>query len=160
MVIFVSSIRRDLFRFLLFTDRICKLHFGLSQYYRVSGINLWPFVNNELKYLGSTILHLDLGIDTGYIICHIRPTINVGDNVHTIGCKIIQSSVASLIKIMDLLNEEKKLNCSKQWNVEERFYKRNDFNEDTLLKYKTNLENVLNENYIKQKDKKINLVEL
>ena len=160
MVIFGSSIVREPLLSLLSTDRIINLHLGLSPYYRGSGTNFWPFVNNELKYLGSTILHLDSGIDTGDIICHIRPTINVGDNVHTIGCKIIQSSVASLIKIMDLLNEGKKLNCSKQWNVKERFYKINDFNEDALLKYKTNLKNGMIENYLKQKDKKIKLVDL
>lgn len=160
MIIFGSYIVREPLLSILPPGHIINLHLGLSPYYRGSGTNFWPFVNNELEYLGSTIIHLDSGIDTGDIICHIRPTINVGDNVHTIGCKIIQSSVDSLIKIMKLLNEGKKLNRSKQWNVEERYYKTNDFNEDALSKYKTNLKNGMIENYLKQKEKKIKLIDL
>jgi len=160
MIIFGSHIVREPLLSLLPRDCIINLHLGLSPYYRGSGTNFWPFVNNELEYLGSTILYLDSGIDTGDIICHIRPTINIDDNVHTIGCKIIQSSVVSLIKIMKLLNEGKKLNRSKQWHVEERYYKINDFNEDALSKYKTNIKNGMIENYLKQKEKKIKLVNL
>lgn len=160
MFIFGSYIIKDPLLSLLPPDHIINLHLGLSPYYRGSGTNFWPFVNNELEYLGSTILHLDSRIDTGDIICHVRPTINVGDNVHTIGCKIIQSSVASLIKIMKLLDEGKKLNRYKQWNVKERYYKTKDFNNDALLKYRTNLKNGMIENYLKQEEKKIKLVDL
>lgn len=160
MIVFGSYIIRDPLLSLLPSGKFINLHLGLSPYYRGSGTNFWPFVNNELDYLGSTILHLDSRIDTGDIICHVRPTISINDNVHTIGCKIIQESVVSLIKILNLLKEGKKLNRVKQWNVKERYYKTKDFDNDALSKYKTNLKNNIIENYLKQNKKYIKLVDL
>jgi phosphoribosylglycinamide formyltransferase 1 len=160
MVVFGSSIIRDPLLSLLPAGNIINLHLGLSPYYRGSGTNFWPFVNNELEYLGSTILHINSGIDTGDIICHVRPMINDKDNVHTIGCKIIQTSVVSLIKIIQLFKEGKKLNRIKQWDVKERYYKTKDFDDDALLTYTTNLKNGVVSNYLKQDKKNIKLVDL
>lgn len=160
MVIFGSYIIREPLLSLLPPGRIINLHLGLSPYYRGSGTNFWPFVNNELEYIGSTILHLDAGIDTGDIICHVRPKIESGDNVHTIGCKVIQSSVDPLIQIMEMINEGKKLNRVKQWNVDGKYYKTSDFNEEALLKYKNNMKNGLIENYLLKPRKKIKLIDL
>jgi phosphoribosylglycinamide formyltransferase 1 len=160
MFIFGSSIIREPLLSLLPSNHVINLHLGLSPYYRGSGTNFWPFVNNELEYVGSTILHLDSGIDTGNIICHTTPTIELGDNVHTVGCKVIQSSVDALIKIIDIIDQGKKLNSIKQWAVDGKYCKTNDFNNDILLKYKNNLENGLIENYLKQPNKKIKLIDL
>ena len=160
LIIFGSSIIKEPLLSLLPTGHIINLHLGISPYYRGSGTNFWPFVNNELEYLGSTILHLDAGIDTGDIICHVRPKIELNDNVHTLGCKIIKSSVESLIKIIKLLDEGKKLNRVKQWDVKDRYYKTKDFDENALSKYKNNLKNDMIKNYLDSEDKKIILVDL
>ena len=160
LIIFGSSIIKEPLISLLPTGHIINLHLGISPYYRGSGTNFWPFVNNELEYLGSTILHLDAGIDTGDIICHVRPKIELNDNVHTLGCKIIKSSVESLIKIIKLLDEGKKLNRVKQWDVKDRYYKTKDFDETALSKYKNNLKNNMIKNYLESEDKKITLVDL
>ena len=160
LIIFGSSIIKEPLISLLPTGHIINLHLGISPYYRGSGTNFWPFVNNELEYLGSTILHLDAGIDTGDIICHVRPKIELNDNVHTLGCKIIKSSVESLIKIIKLLDEGKKLNRVKQWDVKDRYYKTKDFDEIALSKYKNNLKNDMIKNYLDSEDKKIILVDL
>ena len=160
LIIFGSSIIKESLISLLPTGHIINLHLGISPYYRGSGTNFWPFVNNQLEYLGSTILHLDAGIDTGDIICHVRPKIELNDNVHTLGCKIIKSSVESLIKIIKLLDEGKKLNRVKQWDVKDRYYKTKDFDEIALSKYKNNLKNDMIKNYLDSEDKKIILVDL
>jgi len=159
MIVFGSSIIKEPLLSLK-PNRFINLHLGLSPYYRGSGTNFWPFVNDELEYLGSTILHLDAGIDTGDIICHVRPNIELNDNVHTVGCKIIKSSVESLIKIIKLLDGGKKLNRVKQWEVKDRYYKTKDFDEIALSKYKNNLKNNMIKNYLESEDKKITLVDL
>jgi len=158
--VFGSYIVKEPLLSLLPAGHIINLHLGLSPYYRGSGTNFWPFVNDELEYLGSTILHLDAGIDTGDIICHVRPTIEIGDNVHTIGCKIIQESVNSLIKIMKLIESGQTLNRTKQWKVNERYYKTKDFNETVLQKYKIALNNGLVKNYLASNKKDIRLINL
>ena len=158
--IFGSYIVKEPLLSLLSPGHTINLHLGLSPYYRGSGTNFWPFINDELQYLGSTILHVDAGIDTGDIICHVRPTIEINDNVHTIGCKIIRDSVDSMIKIMDLVASGQTLNRIKQWNVDEKYYKTKDFNETVLQKYKTLLNNGNIKNYLAENNKYIKLVNL
>lgn len=160
MFIFGSYIIREPLLSLLPPGRIINLHLGLSPYYRGSGTNFWPFVNNELHFLGSTILHLDSGIDTGDIICHVRPEFTIDDNVHTIGCKIIESSVKKLIEIINLIKNGKKLNRTKQWVVNERYYKTKDFDQNALDQYKKNLENGIIKNFMQNKQNQIKLVDL
>ncbi len=73
----------------LFPSRILNLHAGLSPYYRGAGTNLFPFVNDELQYVGMTVHYLDAGIDSGNILLQGRPQFEPEDNVHTTGCKCV-----------------------------------------------------------------------
>ena len=67
-------------------------------------------------------------IDTGDIITHVKPKFEIDDNVHTVGCKVIKSSVDTLIKIIEMVNNEKELQRIKQWSVpNSRYYKNSDF---------------------------------
>jgi len=150
MIVFGSSIIREPYLSLLKPGRFINLHLGLSPYYRGSGTNFWPFVNEELQFVGSTILHLDSGIDTGDIICHVTPKIELKDDVHTIGCKVIQESVKQLSKIILLVKQDIELPRIKQWKIDnEKYYKNNDFNEKILLDYKEKLKNGLIKNFLK-----------
>tara|TARA_B100000029_G_scaffold93926_1_gene84050 strand:+ start:5102 stop:5872 length:771 start_codon:yes stop_codon:yes gene_type:complete len=161
MFVFGSSIIKEPLLSLITSIPTLNLHLGISPYYRGSGTNFWPFVNNELEYVGSTILHINSGIDTGDIICHTRPIIETGDNVHSVGCKVIQTSIESLFQIMDMVTKKIELIPIKQWSVEnERYYKTTDFNEEILQKYKNNLENDLIENYLSSPKKPLRLVSL
>ena len=140
-------------------NKFINLHLGLSPYYRGSGTNFWPFVNNELEFVGSTLLHLDPGIDTGDIIEHVRPEFELGDTAHTVGCKVIQKSVKHLIKFLNFVKDEKTLPRVKQWNIENsRYYKNSDFDEKILLQYYKNLEDGIVKNFISGKTKKLKLV--
>ena len=72
-----------------FPGRILNIHLGLSPYYRGAGTNFWPLVNGEPEYCGATIHFLDVGVDTGPIIAHVRPAIRRGDGPHDIGNRTI-----------------------------------------------------------------------
>ena len=160
MIVFGSSIIKEPLLSLK-PNRFINLHLGLSPYYRGSGTNFWPFVNKELEYVGSTILHLDPGIDTGDIISHVQPKFEHDDDVHTIGCKVIEESVTTLIKIIEMVKKGKELQRIKQWNVpNSRYYKNNDFNEEILKKYKQNLENGLIANYLAASKDNLKLVSI
>ena len=159
--IYGSSIIKDPLLSFTTTVPTFNLHLGISPYYRGSGTNFWPFVNKELQYVGSTILHINSGIDTGDIVCHIRPNFEFGDDVHSIGCKVIQSSVKSLLKIMKMIDKGIKPLSTPQWSINnEKYYKTIDFNEEILLKYKNNLKNGLIENYLSNPKKIIKLIDL
>ena len=161
MFVFGYSIVKDPLLSLIPNGRFVNLHLGLSPYYRGSGTNFWPFVNQELEYVGASILHIDSGIDTGDIIAHVRPEIKVGDNLHTVGCKVIKEATSCLIKIIQLLKDGMELKRIKQWNTERpRYYETGDFNEEALLKYYENMEAGMIEKFINSPGKTLKLVSL
>lgn len=142
-------------------NKFVNLHLGLSPYYRGSGTNFWPFVNNELEYVGSTLLHLDPGIDTGDIIEHVRPNIEIGDTVHSVGCKVIKESVNHMLKLIEYTKNKKNIPRVKQWEVSNsKYYKTIDFDESVLEKYYENLQNGMIEDFINNEKKELKLVTL
>jgi phosphoribosylglycinamide formyltransferase-1 len=148
--VFGSSILKNEILNLVPSGRFFNLHLGISPYYRGSGTNFWPFVNNELEYVGATILHLDPGIDTGDIVAHVRPTFEKNDNVHTIGCKVIKNGISVLIKIIEQLKNDKKIQRIPQWKIpNEKVYRIKDFDGSALKLYKKNMKNQMIDSFIK-----------
>jgi len=159
MIVFGSSIIREPLLSLSKKNKFLNLHLGLSPYYKGNATNFWPFINNELEYLGSTILHIDSGIDTGDIITHVRPKIEKNDNVHTIGCKIIQESVKKMGMILNLIKENKEINRIPQWNIKnEKIYKLKDFNQEILEDYLQKIENGVVEKFLSQEEKEFKII--
>ena len=96
VIVFGTGILRDEL-IAAFSGRIINVHLGLSPYYRGAGTNFWPLVNREPEYVGATIHYLDAGIDTGPIICHVRPAISRGDGPHDIGNRTIESAAQAVV---------------------------------------------------------------
>lgn len=161
IVVFGSSILKDEIIRLVPKGKFLNMHLGISPYYRGSGTNFWPFVNNELEFVGATILYIDSGIDTGDIITHVRPTFEISDNVHTVGCKVIKKSTKIIIKIINEINHGKKIKVTKQWKVNNsKYYKIKDFDQNALEKYFQNLEKGIIKKFIESNNKNIKLVEI
>ena len=160
MIVFGSSIIRESILSLSKKNRFINLHLGLSPYYKGNGTNFWPFINDELEFLGSTILHLDSGIDTGDIITHVRPQIEENDNVHSLGCKIIEDSVKAIIKILERIKNDQDINRIPQWTVKnERVYKLKDFNEEILKKYFEKMDNGIINEFSQKKKKEFKIID-
>lgn len=159
MLAFGPSLIKSPLLYLLEPGRFVNLHLGISPYYRGSATNFWPFVNQELEYVGATFLHIDEGVDTGDIISHVRPKIEIGDNVHTVGCKVIKESAEYFVKIIKMIADGKPLKRVKQWKADiERVCLSKDFCEESLMIYKNNLANGLIENYLSGSIKNVSLV--
>ncbi len=79
-----------------YSGRLVNIHLGLSPYYRGSGTNFWPLVNEEPEYVGATIHLIDAGVDSGAILQHARPHITNGDTPHSIGNKAIKEGASAL----------------------------------------------------------------
>jgi methionyl-tRNA formyltransferase len=159
--VFGSSIIKDPLLSLIPTGKFVNLHLGLSPYYRGSGTNFWPFVNEELEYVGSTLLHIDAGVDTGDIICHVRPDIEHGDTVHSIGCKTIAKSAPALVRCLEMTKAGKELPRVKQWDVPDgKYYKTKDVTKEVLERYDQNLQNGLIEKHLQKERTSIRLIGL
>lgn len=132
--------------------RFLNLHLGLSPYYRGSGTNFWPFVFNELEYVGATILHIDAGIDTGDIVAHAQPIFKKDDDVHSLGCRTIQSAVDCLKNLFNEIAQGRELERVPQWKeAGARYCKKKDFTEASLRQYYDNLEQGIIDKYLKDK---------
>lgn len=137
----------------LYRNKIINLHLGLSPYYRGSGTNYFPFVNNELEYLGASYLLLDEGVDTGRIIHQIRPKILTSDYYH-ISYQFLMQAFLEYIKIiekfdsLDLDIKQPQIN----YDQKSRLYKRIDFNENSVILLRENISNGMIEKYLRNKN--------
>lgn len=136
----------------IFEGRFINVHLGLSPYYRGSATNFWPFVNNEISCVGVTFMFIDRGVDTGEIIHQQRASIIHGDNIHTIGCRLIQDMVKSVVLILENIDEFTKRNLAKNLNCKYRYYRKKDFCEQAVSQAYINIKNGIIEDYLKNKN--------
>lgn len=149
MIVYGTSIIRKPLLDLLPYGKIINLHLGISPYYRGSGTNFWPFVNRELQFVGSTLLNIDAGVDTGDIIAHVRPEFEEGDTVHSVGCKVIRDSAEALRILISKARDGEPAEAVKQWEtVPSRYYRKKDFGEQALKDYYSNLETRVVKEYL------------
>ena len=86
-----------------YAGRFVNMHLGLSPYYRGSGTNFWPFANGELQFVGATFMHIDAGVDTGSIIHQVRAGFVPGDDVHSVGNRLIDASIREAEQLLSAL---------------------------------------------------------
>jgi len=136
-----------------FPDTFINIHLGLSPYYRGSGTNFWPFVNNEPEYCGVTYMKIDRGIDTGEIVHQIRPDIHETDTFHTICNRLLVKSFEVLGKLI-LSWPLSKTKHKEPVNFSEKYYKNSDFTEESLIQLYQNFENGQITNYLTKKEER------
>ena len=142
-----------------FKRKFINLHLGLAPYYKGNGTNFWPIANNEFQFLGGTFMLIDNGIDSGPILHQFRPDLEIKDNTHSIGCKIIFQSVKELEKLLMMFN---KVKSYRQKRIKiSRIYKRKDFKLSALIKAYSNLKKIRYYlNYKKKIDKKYPIISI
>jgi folate-dependent phosphoribosylglycinamide formyltransferase PurN len=142
-----------------FPGRIINIHLGLSPYYRGAGTNFWPLVNAEPEYCGATIHFLDIGVDTGPVIAHVRPDIAAADGPHDIGNKTIVAAAEALADAGLALGAGGLRGIEQRG--EGRVYKRADFSADAVRQLYRNFENGMIPDYLRnraQRDTAVALV--
>lgn len=150
IIVYGASIIRKPLLELLPYGKIINLHLGVSPYYRGSGTNFWPFVNRELQFVGSTLLNIDAGVDTGDIIAHVRPNFEPNDTVHSAGCKVIKDSAEALKILIRKVKNGEEIKAVKQWETKpSRYYRKKDFDQEALKDYYQNLNTGVVEDYLK-----------
>ena len=135
-----------------YKNKILNLHLGLSPYYRGSGTNFWPLVNNEPQYVGATFMFMDEGIDTGSIIHQIRARIFKEDSPHQIGNRLISDAISDYIKIIKKFKYIESGNF-KFPKINSKFYKIKDFTPRSVKDLYENFSKGMIENYLSQENK-------
>jgi folate-dependent phosphoribosylglycinamide formyltransferase PurN len=119
---------------------IINYHAGLSPYYRGSGTNVFPIINREPEYIGTTIHYIDTGIDSGDIIVQGRPNFTVGDDSHILGCKahivgtrLMGDAISACLSNLPPKGIKQNLHAG-------TFYAKADFNDSAINKLRAALE--------------------
>lgn len=135
-----------------YSNKFLNIHLGLSPYFKGVGSNFWAYIQNKPELIGSTIMMIDPGIDSGKIVHQLRAEIFLRDNFHTISARLIRDTVFALIKV---IKNFKRIKKHKQWNsnISNTFYKKN-FTDKEINKFdKINHIKLLG-NYLKNKKKR------
>lgn len=76
-----------------YPNKVINLHLGLSPYYKGSGTNFFPIVNNEFACIGATIHLATQKVDAGGILHQLRlDELYEEDTIHTLGSRLIQKA--------------------------------------------------------------------
>jgi methionyl-tRNA formyltransferase len=151
LLLFGSSILREPL-LSAYPDRIVNMHLGLSPYYRGSGTNFWPLVNNQPECVGVTIHLASSAVDAGPILCQGRPTPTIGDNAHTLGCKAIVKG-ASLLASAVVSYLDGRLRPVAQTGGG-RVYRRRDFSAAAVRQMWQHFHNGMIESYLSAADQR------
>ena len=130
-----------------FQNRILGIHLGISPYYRGSGTNFFPFVNNDLGAVGYTLMNLNKGIDTGDIIHQSYASMIHEDSIHTIGTRLMRKMFSDILKItlFKSLKFEFDLAVKQPYIEDCKIYRKRDFNSINL---ELALKNISNQSII------------
>ncbi len=146
-----SLIKGDLLR--AFQGRFINVHLGLSPYYRGSGTNFWPFVNEEPEFVGATFMHMDEGVDTGRVIHQIRARILPGDSVHDIGNRLILDTAKIYRCLIESFDQLKDIEQTKPHRTE-KYYRKKDFTVESVQILRQKMNAGLVEAYLKNKEER------
>ena len=130
-----------------FPNRFINIHLGLSPYYRGSGTNYWPFVNNAPEYCGVTFMKIDAGIDTGEVVHQIRPDIYENDSFHVICNRLIismTSEMAAMVCSFDMLQSMPQIAAGDN----DLYYKNSDFTEASVTQLYKNFDSGMIPKYL------------
>ena len=139
-----------------YPGRIVNLHLGLSPYYKGSGTNFFPIVNNEFECLGTTIHIATAKVDAGSILHQFRlDDFSENDSIHSLGNKVIEKAGALYPKVMAAYLSEEIEEVVQQEIENSKVFKIKDFTPRMLRKALLVLDNEGVKNYLGTRAKRI-----
>lgn len=137
-----------------YEGRFLNVHLGLSPYYRGTGTNFWPLVNEEPEYVGVTFMHLDTGVDTGKIIHQDRARVKWGDTPHQIGNRLIADMIEPCRRIITRFEKLKEVQQPEAPETK-KYYTSSDYSSEATKKLYHKFDEGLIEDYIANKEDRI-----
>lgn len=134
-----------------YSDKIINIHLGLSPYYRGSGTNFWPLVNNEPECVGATIHLAILKVDAGSILGQVRPKVEKNDQCHDIGCKTVINGAEKMIECINRYKSGEIFPREQNLKIGQ-VCKRADFSAQAVLKMWNNFKNGMMKEYVNNKE--------
>lgn len=136
-IVFGSSyIKGDLIDFLV-DKRAINIHMGLSPYYRGSSCNFWALYDGRPEYVGATIHLLSKGLDSGSMLFHAIPTVELIDPF-LLGMHAVKAAHRGLVKAIALGDILEMESVPQDKALEMRYTRNQDFTDEVALDYLEN----------------------
>lgn len=136
-----------------FPNKVINLHLGLSPYYKGSGTNFFPVVNNEFECIGATIHMATIKVDAGGILHQLRlEELYEDDTIHSIGNRLIQKAGKLYPKVVKAYLENKIEPIAQEEIASSKEYRIKDFTPEAIRKAHNVLANQGIVLYLKQAD--------
>ena len=117
-----------------FDGRIVNLHLGYSPRYRGAATLFWPFVHDEIEFVGATIHLAEASVDGGAILKIVTPNIEPDDNYYDINYKTIRKATDEMGGIVhDYLDGSLRAEVQDK-RAQKYLYRKADFNAEILAK--------------------------
>jgi folate-dependent phosphoribosylglycinamide formyltransferase PurN len=138
-----------------YLHKVLNLHLGLSPYYKGSGTNFFPIVNNEFECIGATFHLASDEVDGGKLLHQFRlESIDEKDTIYSLGNKVILQAGEKYPEIAmrylkGLVNPktQQRIDTSKEYRIK-------DFTPETIKKAKAVLRaGGINEYLAKQEER-------
>ena len=100
------------------TYGIINMHTGLSPYYNGGpSCTFWCIYNDDIEYIGATVMFIDEGIDSGNIILSDTIDLAASDNYGQLEFKAIDLGNQLILKAVDKLEKDRNFNGHKQKDI-------------------------------------------
>ena len=86
-----------------------NLHSGLAPYYKGSACNFWPFYHLSPNLCGCTFHYVTKKLDSGNVIHHTLPDLEMGDTIHEVSCKLLLKACKDAVNIIDYFKIKKNI---------------------------------------------------
>ncbi len=120
-----------------------NLHSGLAPYYKGAACNFWPFYFLEPNWAGMTFHLISKKLDSGNVIHHTIPKLDIKDSIHDVSCKVQLKSFQDSLKIVEKIKNKK----IKEYHINQtgKFFLKKDFKPEHLRI----IYNLYNDNIVK-----------
>ena len=119
----------------LVEHRAINIHMGLSPYYRGSSCNFWALYDNNPSYVGATIHLLSKGLDSGDMLFHCLPKLDVKDNPFDFTMRSVLVAQQALVSAVDNKSIFSSSSVKQDKCKEVRYTRNKDFNDEIAKEF-------------------------
>ncbi|MBT2282001.1 hypothetical protein J7E78_00305 [Paenibacillus polymyxa] len=124
-------------------NKAINIHMGVSPYYRGNSCNFWAMYDGNPQLVGATIHMLSKGLDSGDMLFHAFPKLEAIDPF-ILGMNAVKSAHKSLVTYISNGLIEKFVAVKQNRELEIRYTRNVDFNDEIAKKYLENLPDLTN----------------
>ena len=112
-----------------------NIHMGLSPYYRGSSCNFWALYDNNPSYVGATIHLLSKGLDSGDMLFHCIPKLDIKDSPFDFTMRSVLVAQKALVSAVNDKSIFSFSSVKQNKDSEVRYTKNNDFTDEIAKEF-------------------------